>query len=63
MRDFQCEIGVLFHEQNGEALFAVDFDDFLKDGFNEEGREAEELLEGYDGCGVGVLAAPLVNSS
>ena len=29
----------------------------------EEGREAEELLEGYDGCGVGVLAAPLVNSS
>ena len=41
VRDFQREIGVLFHKQNGEALFAVDFDDLLENGFDEKRRKAE----------------------
>ena len=41
MGDFEGEVGVLFDEENGDALGFVDLDDFLENGFDEERGDAE----------------------
>ena len=39
--NLEGEVGILFNQENGQALGAVDLDNFFKDGLHEEGRDAE----------------------
>src|SRR5688572_29075338 len=39
--NFQRQIRVLFHQQNRDAVLAVDLYDFLENGFDEHGCKAE----------------------
>src|SRR5579859_98469 len=41
MGNFQREICVLFHQQNRNALLPVDFDNFLKNNFDQQRRETK----------------------
>ena len=52
MRNFEGEIGVLFHEQDGQALLTVDFDNFLENRFNQERGEAEGRLVEHQELGL-----------
>ena len=44
VRDFEREVGVLFDEQDGDAVLAVDLDDLFENRFHEQRRDAERRL-------------------
>src|SRR5215211_7384665 len=44
IRDVEGEVGVLFHQQHGDALFAVQLTEAAEEILHDDGREAERRL-------------------